>query len=192
MSTRSLPGGTVYNRSKGTSSSNTSGSRSLLQPTGTGSLASGSPLPVSNLSQLSSISSSVSGGGSDPLSKEFPPLVNDPKTPLRATPGGAWTNAGSTQAAVGGTGADASPSRTSSTSTRLDEPDKKLEAPPAKTDAALFNSPVAGPTRSKSRDSTQAGAGVMDDLSRAVTAVSLKDEQKEPSSEVGEWIDHHD
>lgn len=178
MGTRPQPGGTVYNRSKGTSSSNSSSSRSLLQPTGTGPLAaSGSPSPVSNPGQLSSTSSSVSGGGSDPLSKEFPPLVNDPKTPSRSTPGGAWVNAGSTKAAVGGIGADSSPSRTN---TRFDEPDKKFERPPVKTGAALFNPRVTGPTRSKSRDSTQAAT---DDLSRAVTAVSLKDEQ---SSEVAE------
>jgi hypothetical protein len=169
MGARPQPGGTIYNRSKGTSSSNNSSSRSLLQTTATGPLAaSGSPSPVSNPGQLSSTSSSVSGGGSDPLSKEFPPLVNDPQRP---TPGGAWTNPGSTKVAVG---ADSSPSR-------FEEPDKKFERPPVKTGAALFNPRVSGPTRSKSRDSTQA---VTDDLSRAVAAVSLKDEQSPELAEV--------
>lgn len=186
MGTRSQPGGVVYNRPKGNPSSNNSSSRSLLQPVGSFAV-SGTPSPMSNPAQLSSPSSSASGGGSDPLSKEFPPLVNEPRTPSRATPGGAWTNAGSTKAAVGGAGADSSPSRVASINTRFEEPDKKFERPPVKTGAALFNHRVAGPIGSKSRDSTQAGAGVADDLGRAVAAVSLKDdEEKEPSSEVAE------
>jgi len=140
---------------------------------------------VNNLGQLSSNSSSVSGG--DPLAKEFPPLVNDSKvgSASQATPRGAWNNAGSTKAAVGGAGTDTSHSRTTSSGNRFDEPDKKFERPPAKSGAALFNPRAPGPIRSKSRDSTHASA--MEDMSRAVAVVSLKDdEQKEPSSGVAE------
>lgn len=184
MGSRPQPGGAIYNRSKGTSSSsasNNSSSRSLLPPVA----LSGTPSPVSNPGQLSSASSSTSGGG-DSLSKEFPPLGNDarPGAPTRVTPGGAWNNAGSVKAAIGG--ADGVTSRASvapggSSNTRFEEADKKFERPPIKSGSALFNPRLPGPSRSKSRDGSQA---TTDGLTRAVAAVSLEDgEQKEPPSE---------
>ncbi len=108
--------------------------------------------------------------------------MNDAKVGTRTTPGGAWNNAGSTKAAVGGADGVRTAAVGGGSGGRFDEPDKKFERPPIKSGAALFNPRVAAPGRSKSRDSTLANVDVADDLARAVAAATLKDEeQKEPS-----------
>lgn len=161
--------------------------RHILQPSTT---SSHTPSPIALSSNLSSSSSSMSGG--DTMAKEFPPLggdlraVSSGSTNLRASPKSVWNNGQSSPArAPGGVGVASLPTRPTGLGdgeVRFEESNPKFDRPPPKSGAALYNPRATTPSRSKSRDGQ---AGSLTELTSQLESTSLGDNPKPHGSFAG-------